>query len=155
MCTLVDTVSYIFFFFMRRRQPRSTRTDTLIPYTTLFRSALPLGAIDDVFQHVVEETAVGLLVACCAGNTVLAADNCAAIDLEAFPVPTFVGAFVGDDLDQDVFGGREVDEFGLVVHHVSISIVNGFQQGFSTGYPRGFVTLRTPATTTSTAIGRA
>src|SRR3546814_6379536 len=27
------------FFLMRRRPPRSTRTDTLFPYTTLFRSA--------------------------------------------------------------------------------------------------------------------
>src|SRR3546814_9198052 len=27
-----------FFFLMIRRQPRSTRTDTLVPYTTLFRS---------------------------------------------------------------------------------------------------------------------
>src|SRR3546814_16972368 len=27
-----------FFFLMIRRPPRSTRTDTLIPYTTLFRS---------------------------------------------------------------------------------------------------------------------
>src|SRR3546814_9615949 len=27
-----------FFFFMLRRPPRSTRTDTLFPYTTLFRS---------------------------------------------------------------------------------------------------------------------
>src|SRR3546814_6200783 len=27
---------------MRRRPPRSTRTDTLLPYTTLFRSALSL-----------------------------------------------------------------------------------------------------------------
>src|SRR3546814_14218617 len=26
------------FFLMRRRPPRSTRTDTLLPYTTLFRS---------------------------------------------------------------------------------------------------------------------
>src|SRR3546814_18418340 len=26
------------FFFMLRRPPRSTRTDTLVPYTTLFRS---------------------------------------------------------------------------------------------------------------------
>src|SRR3546814_15596282 len=26
---------------MRRRPPRSTRTDTLFPYTTLFRSGLP------------------------------------------------------------------------------------------------------------------
>src|SRR3546814_10741999 len=28
----------IFFFLMIRRPPRSTRTDTLVPYTTLFRS---------------------------------------------------------------------------------------------------------------------
>src|SRR3546814_20162901 len=30
--------SFIFFFLMIRRPPRSTRTDTLFPYTTLFRS---------------------------------------------------------------------------------------------------------------------
>src|SRR3546814_10034348 len=29
----------VFFFLMIRRPPRSTRTDTLFPYTTLFRSA--------------------------------------------------------------------------------------------------------------------
>src|SRR3546814_19508414 len=29
---------------MTRRPPRSTRTDTLFPYTTLFRSVLPLAA---------------------------------------------------------------------------------------------------------------
>src|SRR3546814_4284943 len=29
-----------FFFLMIRRPPRSTRTDTLFPYTTLFRSSL-------------------------------------------------------------------------------------------------------------------
>src|SRR3546814_20881338 len=29
----------LFFFLMTRRPPRSTRTDTLFPYTTLFRSA--------------------------------------------------------------------------------------------------------------------
>src|SRR3546814_13428250 len=28
----------LFFFLMLRRPPRSTRTDTLFPYTTLFRS---------------------------------------------------------------------------------------------------------------------
>src|SRR3546814_19879889 len=28
---------------MIRRPPRSTRTDTLVPYTTLFRSQLPFG----------------------------------------------------------------------------------------------------------------
>src|SRR3546814_5366667 len=31
-------LSFLFFFLMIRRPPRSTRTDTLFPYTTLFRS---------------------------------------------------------------------------------------------------------------------
>src|SRR3546814_4793261 len=33
----------IFFFLMIRRPPRSTRTDTLVPYTTLFRSLCATG----------------------------------------------------------------------------------------------------------------
>src|SRR3546814_5049500 len=36
-----DIVCDCFFFLMIRRPPRSTRTDTLFPYTTLFRSPLP------------------------------------------------------------------------------------------------------------------
>src|SRR3546814_12318147 len=42
-----------FFFLMIRRPPRSTRTDTLFPYTTLFRSlavlALGLGPVGAAF----------------------------------------------------------------------------------------------------------
>src|SRR3546814_18942847 len=38
MCVVRSTVVH-FFFLMIRRPPRSTRTDTLFPYTTLFRSA--------------------------------------------------------------------------------------------------------------------
>src|SRR3546814_19790375 len=50
LCSLVDNVVIqciipvlflyvlLFFFLMIRRPPRSTRTDTLFPYTTLFRS---------------------------------------------------------------------------------------------------------------------
>src|SRR3546814_13885175 len=34
---------YVFFFLMIRRPPRSTRTDTLFPYTTRFRSKLLSG----------------------------------------------------------------------------------------------------------------
>src|SRR3546814_14721020 len=37
-------VGCVFFFLMRRRPPRCTRTDTLFPYTTLFRSAIWLPA---------------------------------------------------------------------------------------------------------------
>src|SRR3546814_10794818 len=33
------------FFLMIRRPPRSTRTDTLFPYTTLFRSAVRSGGV--------------------------------------------------------------------------------------------------------------
>src|SRR3546814_10990501 len=49
--TLVDSscyfrvILYLFFFLMIRRPPRSTRTDTLFPYTTLFRSGLTFDAI--------------------------------------------------------------------------------------------------------------
>src|SRR3546814_17336826 len=42
---VVHFCSFFFFFLMIRRPPRSTRTDTLFPYTTLFRSvrrAVPL-----------------------------------------------------------------------------------------------------------------
>src|SRR3546814_11929353 len=35
---------YGFFFLMIRRPPRSTRTDTLFPYTTLFRSCRRRGS---------------------------------------------------------------------------------------------------------------
>src|SRR3546814_20610650 len=38
MCVLVECVLCLFFFLMIRRPPISTRTDTLFPYTTLFRS---------------------------------------------------------------------------------------------------------------------
>src|SRR3546814_11235619 len=48
------------FFLMIRRPPRSTRTDTLFPYTTLFRSerdllggaALEIHGADALAQHV-------------------------------------------------------------------------------------------------------
>src|SRR3546814_19227830 len=42
VCLLYSSICLycLFFFFLRiRRPPRSTRTDTLFPYTTLFRSS--------------------------------------------------------------------------------------------------------------------
>src|SRR3546814_13100309 len=36
---------------MLRRPPRSTRTDTLFPYTTLFRSQPAAQAVADVIEH--------------------------------------------------------------------------------------------------------
>src|SRR3546814_13826547 len=37
-------INFFVFFLMIRRPPRSTRTDTLFPYTTLFRSVEPAAA---------------------------------------------------------------------------------------------------------------
>src|SRR3546814_1643186 len=41
---------------MMRRPPRSTRTDTLVPYTTLFRSALLIGSRDGGDRLQVDQT---------------------------------------------------------------------------------------------------
>src|SRR3546814_3084522 len=49
---LVWRMLCMFFFLMIRRPPRSTRTDTLFPYTTLFRSA---AWIDDRFADAERE----------------------------------------------------------------------------------------------------
>src|SRR3546814_10959240 len=45
VCVLIS----VFFFLMIRRPPRSTRTDTLFPYTTLFRSATTRRAYHSAF----------------------------------------------------------------------------------------------------------
>src|SRR3546814_13194243 len=42
---LLSHVVFSVFFLMIRRPPRSTRTDTLFPYTTLFRSAGTVGGV--------------------------------------------------------------------------------------------------------------
>src|SRR3546814_8161029 len=52
---------------MIRRPPRSTRTDTLFPYTTLFRSVDPLLSVDD-FPAVVRMVRTV--------NAVIAVDRC-------------------------------------------------------------------------------
>src|SRR3546814_3813722 len=46
---------------MIRRPPRSTRTDTLFPYTTLFRSRARLCANDGVNRHKVRRAMKGLV----------------------------------------------------------------------------------------------
>src|SRR3546814_11206662 len=43
------------FFFMIRRPPRSTRTDTLFPYTTLLRSGVDLAPVDRIGRQTAGE----------------------------------------------------------------------------------------------------
>src|SRR3546814_15005668 len=45
VCCVVCSVVLFVFFLSIRRPPRSTRTDTLFPYTTLFRSEYPVTAV--------------------------------------------------------------------------------------------------------------
>src|SRR3546814_768110 len=54
---LVLSMFISLFFLMLRRPPRSTRTDTLFPYTTLFRSVpvIGLAARFDGFGRVLDE----------------------------------------------------------------------------------------------------
>src|SRR3546814_15155236 len=53
-CTLRDFLTRygVFFFLMLRRPPRSTRTDTLFPYTTLCRSARRMSAKAQAMERV-------------------------------------------------------------------------------------------------------
>src|SRR3546814_11081776 len=46
------------FFLMRRRPPRSTRTDTLFPYTTLFRSDVT-GVARTILRRLIQQIAIG------------------------------------------------------------------------------------------------
>src|SRR3546814_15113771 len=50
MCLSYTLLLVVFFFLMIRRPPRSTRTDTLFPYTTLFRSDQRLAAAVQVIE---------------------------------------------------------------------------------------------------------
>src|SRR3546814_5946608 len=48
---------FVFFFLMIRRPPRSTRTDTLFPYTTLVRSLIPRAL--EILERETEERVAG------------------------------------------------------------------------------------------------
>src|SRR3546814_13516089 len=54
---LVCIVFMVFFFLMIRRPPRSTRTDTLFPYTTLCRSHGGCGLLVEVTGRLVAQHA--------------------------------------------------------------------------------------------------
>src|SRR3546814_15079827 len=56
-CQMIRVMYDGFFFLMIRRPPRSTRTDTLFPYTTLFRSA----EVDDLEAVALEHDADDIL----------------------------------------------------------------------------------------------
>src|SRR3546814_17591155 len=65
VCTIVCLVyiCLLFFLLMIRRPPRSTRTDTLFPYTTLFRSLVTVLGEGYTFDRLRRDSIAGLTVA--------------------------------------------------------------------------------------------
>src|SRR3546814_3615058 len=57
----------VFFFLMIRRPPRSTRTDTLFPYTTLFRSDTMARAAEPLPTRPLGRTPSGIEIPLVAG----------------------------------------------------------------------------------------
>src|SRR3546814_20074410 len=75
------------FFLMIRRPPRSTRTDTLFPYTTLFRAA-PFDRLDAMDHFNVEHAGIPPLQSAHLHPRAF---------LHGLQVRTIGGLFVGDD----------------------------------------------------------
>src|SRR3546814_15851859 len=94
---MILLIFLLFFFLMLRRPPRSTRTDTLFPYTTLFRSARNLAVA--VLPRQPDFEVIGLA----RGEAHVAAAE------QHFPVGQF-------ERLEDCFGGaRLAFEFGVAV----------------------------------------
>src|SRR3546814_10954304 len=101
---------------MIRRPPRSTRTDTLFPYTTLFRSAEAA-----VRARVAAKTTASAAIAERHGGIAVAVDL-AAIILRALRL-----------VGQQVIGLGDVGEFlrrlGIVLVLVGVQFLGGFEIG--------------------------
>src|SRR3546814_9339360 len=75
-CDVLCWITHVVFFLMIRRPPRSTRTDTLFPYTTLFRSA------DAPVARLCRVALAARAVCLCAGGGALVLDDAAALRSE-------------------------------------------------------------------------
>src|SRR3546814_10078691 len=87
----------MFFFLMIRRPPRSTRTDTLFPYTTLFRSLLPPFALPGLGGHRL-------------GLAFVALGGIAGDDVEAPELPAGLGVISGDITGRGRLGAGVADD---------------------------------------------
>src|SRR3546814_20140099 len=100
---MIYCVVYFFFFVMIRPPPRSTRTYTLFPYTTLFRSSLLQVDVSQIVVHEADEpnAVVDLL-----DSEALAGEHDGNVDLLAVHADAAAGG------DQDVAVVQRVGELG-------------------------------------------
>src|SRR3546814_15106305 len=87
---------------MIRRPPRSTRTDTLFPYTTLFRSHRARG-VDDI----------GMLRADAGAEQLHPAAGAGRFDHRRLHAGVLVDELLGDELGEGV-DGRRADDANLI-----------------------------------------
>src|SRR3546814_4698640 len=107
----------IFFFLMIRRPPRSTRTDTLFPYTTLFRSTLT--ADPGALYHFADVTLDGVLAAGGKSDALRHAFGVKtgdAVDADAIATGT---ADLRTAIGHEGFPFAQVDEPAIVVDHAT------------------------------------
>src|SRR3546814_17770045 len=79
-----DLLCFVFFFLRIQRPPRSTRTETLFPYTTLFRSFATKG---DAFMNRIHVAAAGMALAVTAVVIPVSAYAQAPITIEGEALP--------------------------------------------------------------------
>src|SRR3546814_14048893 len=98
---------------MIRRPPRSTRTDTLFPYTTLFRSVLLIGAADDEIEGA--DTAAGETGEAIVEAVILeiVGGDLRRDSVQPIPVPRRVD---GDVIDHAAGRAHALDGVGAVDH---------------------------------------
>src|SRR3546814_19662738 len=103
---------FIFFFLMIRRPPRSTRTDTLFPYTTLFRSGHRAG-VEAVRKVTREARALGI-----EALTLYAfsSENWRRPDTEVTDLMALLRTFIRSDLAE------------LVAEHVRLRVIGDYRR---------------------------
>src|SRR3546814_1263449 len=97
---------------MIRRPPRSTRTDTLCPYTTLFRSGVPIvAAVNGEAGEIVRAAGAG--IACPANDAQALADAIRALKATPTEERAAMGAaacrFYADNYKPDLLSHRLLD----------------------------------------------
>src|SRR3546814_3476762 len=97
-----------FFFLMMRRPPRSTRTDTLFPYTTLFRSADRVGQVPFELGRIKGALARQFRPAIIVGRQPRAHHRVAQFGLGHVPHRIAAEALVGAQRELDRIGKAEI-----------------------------------------------